>query len=209
MTPQGDTRTRARDEFARLLTERGYLGVSLEEIATTVNIKKASLYHHFPGGKAALFTAVAHHYIQQTSTALRTALNSGDTLRDRLLALAGAYAQGTFDPALGDRVYDATRHVDDTTRTEICHAYLQALVAPVTDLMKHAIETGELRQADPGFLAMAFMELAAVAQPVPPDIALPPQERPAPTPRRQRAQDVVDLFLHGAAPDHPERRRTR
>ncbi|GAA2214850.1 hypothetical protein GCM10009850_103160 [Nonomuraea monospora] len=199
MTPQGDTRTRARDEFARLLTERGYLGVSLEEIATTVNVKKASLYHHFPGGKTALFTTVAHHYIQQTSTALRTALNTGDTLHDHLLALADAHAQGTFNSTLGNRVYDATRHMDDTTRADICHAYQQALIAPVTDLMKHAIETGQLRQADPGFLATAFMELAAAA--------LPPQERP--TPCRQRPQDVVDLFLHGAAPHHPERRKTR
>ncbi|MEU6728868.1 TetR/AcrR family transcriptional regulator [Nonomuraea wenchangensis] len=204
MTQQVDTRTRARDEFARLLAERGYLGVSLEEVATMVQVKKASLYHHFPGGKAALFAAVAHHYIHESSAGLRAALDSGDTVRDRLLALARTYAQGAFNSVLGDRIYDATRHVDDATRAEISHAYVQALVAPVTELMERAVEAGELRQADPRFLALAFMELAAVAQPLPPEVALPPQERPAPTPCQQLAQDVVDLFLYGAAPDRPD-----
>ncbi|MFI6990555.1 hypothetical protein [Nonomuraea wenchangensis] len=95
----------------------------------------------------------------------------------RLLAPAGTYAQGAFDSVLGDRVHDATRHVDDATRAEI---------------------------ADPGFPAPAFMELAAVAQPLPPPVALPSQERQAPTLCRQPAQDVVDLFLYGAAPDRPD-----
>ncbi|MEV0612315.1 TetR/AcrR family transcriptional regulator [Nonomuraea sp. NPDC050404] len=203
MTQQADTPTRARDEFARLLAEHGYLGVSLEEIATTVEVKKASLYYHFPGGKAALFAAVAHHYIRESGVGLRAALESGGTIRDRLLALAGAYARGTFDSALGDRVYEATRHVDETLCAEICDAYVQALIDPVTELMEQAIRTGELRRADPGFLAMAFMELAAVAQPLPPELTPPGRACPAPAPSRQLAQNVVDLFLNGAAPDRP------
>ncbi|MEV7786178.1 hypothetical protein AB0O72_12345 [Streptomyces sp. NPDC088106] len=59
-----------------------------------------------------------------------------------------------------------------------------------------------LRQADPGFLATAFMELAATVQPVPEDVAAPPADRSAPPPADRLARDVVDLFLRGAAPDH-------
>ncbi|MEZ7124772.1 hypothetical protein ACBR40_05510 [Nonomuraea sp. AD125B] len=54
--------------------------------------------------------------------------------------------------------------------------------------------------AERGYLGVSLAE-AAVAQPLPPEVALPAQERPAPTPCRQLAQDVVDLFLYGAAPD--------
>ncbi|MFC7470341.1 TetR/AcrR family transcriptional regulator [Actinomadura keratinilytica] len=196
-----DTRSRARDEFARLLAERGYLGVSLDEIAQTVDVRKASLYHHFPGGKPALLTAVAHHYIEQTSAVLACALETGTTLRERLLALAGTYASGTYDPALGDQIYTATRHLDEAARSEVSHAYVDGLIAPVTALMDRAVRTGELRAADPGFLATAFMELAAMLQPMPEEVAMPPGERPAQGPAARLAEDVVDLFLRGAAPE--------
>ncbi|MEU3734628.1 hypothetical protein AB0E81_35325 [Streptomyces sp. NPDC033538] len=52
------------------------------------------------------------------------------------------------------------------------------------------------RQADPGFLATAFMELAATVHP-------PPQDDCTPAPADRLAQDVVDLFLRGAGPDNP------
>ncbi|NBM18323.1 TetR/AcrR family transcriptional regulator [Streptomyces sp. GC420] len=201
MPRQTDTRARARDEFARLLAERGYLGVSLDEIAKTVDVKKASLYHHFPGGKPALFTEVAHHYIEETAAVLQQALETGDGLRERLLALAGTYARGTYNSALGDQIYHATRHVDEARRSELSHAYVRQLIQPVTDLMGRAVETGQLRESDPGFLAMAFMELAAMLQPMPEDVAMPAQERPAPAPAGALTEEVVDLFLRGAAPE--------
>ncbi|WP_326641140.1 TetR/AcrR family transcriptional regulator [Streptosporangium sp. NBC_01755] len=204
MPRQADTRVRARDEFARLLAERGYLGVSLDEIAKTVDVKKASLYHHFPGGKPALFMEVAHHYIEETSAALQRALGGDGDLRDRLLALADTYARGTYNSALGDQIYYATRHLDDAQRADVSHAYVRSLITPVTDLMAQAVETGELRKADPSFLAMAFMELAGMLQPMPADVAMPPQERPVPPPADQLVHEVVDLFLRGAAvPDRP------
>ncbi|WP_433360573.1 TetR/AcrR family transcriptional regulator [Streptosporangium sp. CA-115845] len=199
MPRQADTRVRARDEFARLLAEHGYLGVSLDEIARTVDVKKASLYHHFPGGKPALFMEVAHHYIEETSAALQQALEGDGDLRDRLLALADTYARGTYDSVLGDQIYYATRHLEDAQRADISRAYVRGLITPVTDLMAQAVQTGELRKADPGFLAMAFMELAGMLQPMPADVAMPSQERPAPPPADQRACEVVDLFLRGAA----------
>ncbi|MET8049943.1 TetR/AcrR family transcriptional regulator [Streptosporangium sp. NPDC005286] len=199
MPRQADTRVRARDEFARLLAEHGYLGVSLDEIAKTVDVRKASLYHHFPGGKPALFMEVAHHYIEETSAALQQALEGDGDLRNRLLALADNYARGTYDSVLGDQIYYATRHLEDAQRADISRAYVRSLITPVTDLMAQAVEAGELRKADPSFLAMAFMELAGMLQPMPADVAMPPQERPVPPPADQLVHEVVDLFLRGAA----------
>ncbi|MDT0268682.1 TetR/AcrR family transcriptional regulator [Streptomyces sp. DSM 44915] len=201
MPRQTDTRTRARDEFARRLTEHGYLGVSLDDIAKAVDVRKASLYHHFPGGKPALFMAVAAHHTEEAAAVLAHALATPGTLRDRLLALAASYAQGTYNSALSHQIYYGTRYLDDAQRAEISHAYVHGLIQPVTDLMAQAVETGELRQADPEFLATAFMELAATVQPVPEDIALPKPSRATPAPADRLARDVVDLFLRGAAPD--------
>ncbi|MFD4371033.1 TetR/AcrR family transcriptional regulator [Streptomyces sp. NPDC058486] len=200
MPRQQDTRAHARDEFARRLADSGYLGVSLDDIAKAVDVRKASLYHHFPGGKPALFMEVAHHYIKEASALLKDALDTPGTLRDKLLALAASYAQGTYNSALSNQIFYGTRHLDETQRTEVSRSYVHALIQPVTDLMAQAVGTGELRQADPGFLATAFMELAATVHPVPEDLATPPDHVTSPTTDRL-ARDVVDLFLRGAAPE--------
>ncbi|MFD7069965.1 TetR/AcrR family transcriptional regulator [Streptomyces sp. NPDC059913] len=195
MPRQSDTRARARDEFARRLADYGYLGVSLDDIAKAVDVKKASLYHHFPGGKPALFMEVADHYTKEASALLQSALATPGTLRDKLLALAASYAQGTYNSALSNQIYYATRHLEESRRAEVSHAYVRGLIQPVTDLMAQAVATGALRQADPGFLATAFMELAATVH--------PPQDDCHQASADRLAQDVVDLFLRGAGPDTP------
>ncbi|WP_228183866.1 TetR/AcrR family transcriptional regulator [Streptomyces anulatus] len=195
MPRQSDTRTRARDEFAHRLADYGYLGVSLDDIAKAVDVKKASLYHHFPGGKPALFMEVADHYTREASALLQSALATPGTLRDKLLALAASYATGTYNSALSNQIYYATRHLEDEQRAEVSHAYVRGLIQPVTDLMTQAVATGGLRQADPGFLATAFMELAATIHPAQEDCTPPAADR--------LAQDVVDLFLRGAGPETP------
>ena len=63
-----------------------------------------------------------------------------------------------------------------------------------------ALDSGTLRDR---FLALAFMERAAVAQPLPPEVGMPQHELPAPAPDPPLPQGVVDLFRYGAASDRP------
>ncbi len=46
------TKTLVLHEASRMLLERGLNGFSLQELATSLNIKKASLFHHYPSKKA-------------------------------------------------------------------------------------------------------------------------------------------------------------
>lgn len=46
----------------RLFRQYGYEGVSLSKIAATTELGKASLYHHFPGGKNEMVTAALAYY---------------------------------------------------------------------------------------------------------------------------------------------------
>ena len=43
----------------QLFRQHGYDGVSLAKIAAATELGKASLYHHFPGGKAEMMAAIA------------------------------------------------------------------------------------------------------------------------------------------------------
>lgn len=52
------TRTALLDSALRLFTERGFAGTSLDDVVRDARVTKGALYHHFKGGKLALFEAV-------------------------------------------------------------------------------------------------------------------------------------------------------
>ena len=51
----------------RVLRNRGYDGASLKELAEATGLKKASLYHRFPGGKQEMAEAVLSHMHEWSS----------------------------------------------------------------------------------------------------------------------------------------------
>jgi TetR/AcrR family transcriptional repressor of lmrAB and yxaGH operons len=70
------TKTRSRDtlltELAAVFLSRGYEGATLTELARATGLGKASLYHHFPGGKeemAAVLLRDAAARLDQTAFA--------------------------------------------------------------------------------------------------------------------------------------------
>ncbi|HVE16081.1 MAG TPA: TetR/AcrR family transcriptional regulator [Chthoniobacterales bacterium] len=64
---------------ARLSVQtHGYHGLNFRDLATEVGIKAASIYHHFPS-KAALGTAVARRYWEDTAAELDLLANSHPT----------------------------------------------------------------------------------------------------------------------------------
>lgn len=63
------TKERIIYESLRLFSEKGYDGVSMREIAATVDIKAASLYAHFDGKKAiyqAIVDTMKQHYNEKS-----------------------------------------------------------------------------------------------------------------------------------------------
>lgn len=195
-----DTRACLVNGFARQLVEHGYLGISLNTVAADCGIRKASLYHHFPGGKTELFRALALDYIDQQAARLSDALSAHGGLAERLMALAALYTDPQAQASdLGDAVYQATRHLPDQLRSEVSHAYVDRLIQPVTAVMNQAVTDGELTEADPGFLSWTFFAMASSLTPLPDDLAMPPDERGEPvTDPSEPVRAVVRLFLDGA-----------
>jgi len=200
MPRQSDTRRCLLDAFAQELLDGGYAAVSLDRIARAVGIRKASLYHHFPGGKEQLCTEVSLRYIERSRAWLQDALDTGGPLSAVLEAIVvGRATEGSQLSVMGRRVFDATKFLSDRDRAHVSGVYCDNLIAPVTRLMAGAVRDGELREEDPSFLAMTFLEMTAVAEPMPQDHAMPPElrEGQAQDPHAT-ARSVVDLFLRGA-----------
>jgi TetR/AcrR family transcriptional regulator, lmrAB and yxaGH operons repressor len=69
--PATDTRGRFLQAAVRLLHQRGYEGMSLNELIADSGAPRGSLYHHFPGGKDQLVREATLHGIAQVDAFLR------------------------------------------------------------------------------------------------------------------------------------------
>jgi AcrR family transcriptional regulator len=85
---QQETRHRALVAADALLHERGYLGLSMDEVAKMVGIRKPSLYHYFPEGKDQMLLEVMEDLIAKDALGIEAAIAGGSTVRQKLEAIA-------------------------------------------------------------------------------------------------------------------------
>lgn len=100
----------SKDEvLARLLAtfrSDGYDGASLAELSQRTGLGKSSLYHHFPGGKAEMATAVLAHLEDALAAAFGSALEAPtpEAKLARLLDAVDAFYAGGKQACLLERL---------------------------------------------------------------------------------------------------------
>ena len=100
-------RSVAKDALLPALTEtfrrHGYDGASLATLACATGLQKASLYHHFPGGKQAMAEAVLDAVAAEFEAKIFAPLGGADPLPLRWTAMVralGTKFEGGASPAL-------------------------------------------------------------------------------------------------------------
>lgn len=78
------SREEAIDRIADVFRRYGYDGASLRLISKAAGLGRASLYHHFPGGKAEIARAVFRHLGEQVEADILAPLREGGTPDHRL-----------------------------------------------------------------------------------------------------------------------------
>lgn len=71
-------------QLLRLFRQHGYDGATLARISEATGLGKASLYHHFPGGKDEMVEAVLAHLKQATETHIIQVLQGDGDAQTRL-----------------------------------------------------------------------------------------------------------------------------
>jgi AcrR family transcriptional regulator len=151
------TRARALDAADGLLHEHGYLGVSMDSIADQIGIRKASLYHHFPDGKDQIMLEIAHKHIGLNKDGFQNAFDAGDTVRERLEAIATFVFQNTRQT---HRVLQDTMHFLPLEHQETLGAgFYNHIFGKTHQVFEIGVTTGELRQHDTRFSTFAFLSL--------------------------------------------------
>jgi AcrR family transcriptional regulator len=144
----------ARDLFI----ERGFTEVSMQQIAEAANLRKASIYHHFPS-KVDLFVAVTKREIRALYEQTTAAVTASDDLVEQL----GAIARAWFFEFRGDHmrmVRDVYENVPMSQQAEF-EAELSSFIAVIAGVFERAIAAGQIRPVNPMVAAAVFFDIVS------------------------------------------------
>lgn len=182
----GGTRDRIVEAADRLLVAGGYKAMSLDAVAQAVGVRKASLYHHFPGGKDELFVAVVERRTAEDGERVSQAIAGLPDTFARLRAISHY-----FNSVAERRPYHALRdmaaHLPEQHRDWVLKLVDERVMAPVRAVIDEGMRRRELKRCDPELAALAFVTLMASMGKIAAD-----------DPRRAALSDfIVDVYAHG------------
>jgi len=190
MTQHSDARERVLEVAERLFGERGYNAVTLRDIAAEVGIRHASLYHHVPGGKEALFVEVTERNLHRHRIGLEKAVaQPWLDFREKLRAAADwLISQPPLD-LLRMKSADMPSIQTETANRLTMLAYA-VLREPIQQVLEEAQASGLIRtDKHLTLIALTFVTLIQGIHAIPMQFV-----------QRSQAEivdDVVDLFLEG------------
>lgn len=157
--PSGSTAQRIRDEAARQFWRRGYAATSTRELAESIDIQKASLFHHI-GSKERLLYELCVESLERMQAGVREALKGSTDPLQRIRVLIGTHL--TF--LLDDRDKHAVMLVETRSLSERYRRHVMDLQAEyegiVRDVVAEAQEAGVLRSdLSPGVVSVALFDL--------------------------------------------------
>jgi TetR/AcrR family transcriptional regulator, cholesterol catabolism regulator len=129
---------------ARLFSERGYHGTSMQDLADALGLLRGSLYAHIGSKQELLFEVVdqgARRFMERGEQALRAGAPSARRLRDFLVG----HVEVAIEQLDAGRVFlNEWRYLDDGLQREI-KAKRNAYEEIVRSILRDGVETGELR----------------------------------------------------------------
>ncbi|MCR2826959.1 TetR/AcrR family transcriptional regulator [Microbacterium sp. zg.Y909] len=134
-------------EAARLFAERGFAGVSLEDLGTAVGITGPAVYRHFPNKQAllgAILVGVSRTLLDGGGAVVAAGRPSDDTL-DALIAFHVDFALTSADVIrVQDRELASLSDADRRTVRRLQREYVELWVV-VLDGLRHAVPAAALR----------------------------------------------------------------
>ncbi len=160
MRQASPARERVLATAERLVHERGYEGVTMQEIASALSMQTASLYHHAPGGKQELFVRVMEASLERHREGLTRALaEPAPDLRARLeAAMRWFLSQPTMN--LERMVTSDFPALPSRTAARLQRRVYESLHGPLREALDEAARAGEIREVHTDLVAGAFLSWA-------------------------------------------------
>lgn len=154
----GEARERVLNAAHQLFVAQGFAEVSMQQIAASAGITKATMYHHYPS-KEALFLAVCLREGEQMRAGLERSVRDEQPFRAQLEAVIRFLLDSASNADTGRLIADLHRHVDRQHRAAVHDLANPATV--IRPLFEQAIARREIRPIDldtvvPMLLGMVF-----------------------------------------------------
>ncbi|MEL6139137.1 MAG: TetR/AcrR family transcriptional regulator [Cyanobacteria bacterium J06627_3] len=191
-----EARNRLLKAAETLFVQRGYEAVTVKDIAKATGIHHASIYHHIPGGKSALFLEVMTRHLQQHQSGIETALTHAEKdVRSQLIAIAHwLLSQPPLDMIrLSQSDLPA---IDSSAAQQLDNLAFETLMLPIANVLVEAQIRGEVKHEDLGNVAGAILSAVEGLHAIP-DIYLEQNSNS----REHMATQLIDVFLRGIAPE--------
>jgi AcrR family transcriptional regulator len=174
-----------------LFIQRGYLGLSMREIAQSVGVSKPALYYHFRD-KESLFLAILVSNLEVVGSDILTIKEQEATSHERIRRLAGYFlSQPVEQRALIRLGSQELAHLEASARQAFERTYEDNFLAIIRGIIQDGIESGELKPVDPGVATWSLLGIllplysAARARPLPPE--------------DETLEEILSIFLDGIA----------
>lgn len=201
MQPQptiSDSRLRLLDTAQQLFHERGYKAVTMQQIASDLGIRQASLYYHVPQGKEELFVEVSARSFEQHRSGLEKAMSAtGPCLEEQLRAAATWFASQPPISLLSMMHADMPALSAENTRMLEGLAY-RCLFDPIAAAFRAAIARDEILPLQPDLLAGSFLALMD-------GVSYASNRQPGTPSRHVMTDTIVSIVLDGVRPRTEEK----
>jgi TetR/AcrR family transcriptional regulator len=140
----------------QLFMERGYVGVSINDVVQAAGITKPTLYYHF-ADKEALYAAVAEHALQLMGQELRAEVSNTDgTFVQRLTRLI-EIIQGHRDEDFRMMRHQVRTFLSAQRQKTLATAFHEHMVTPIVSLMTQGQKSGDIPAGSATELAMMLL----------------------------------------------------
>lgn len=137
----------------------GFEAARVDNIAERGHVSKRTLYKHFDS-KEMLFDAIIEIIMAEAAMIPTPDFEPGRPLRDQLISALQSYITLVADARyLSLNRLLAAEYMRDQGLAERILTRPELYVSPVSSILKHAMEKGHLRQADPNFAANQILGL--------------------------------------------------
>ena len=134
-----------------LFQQKGYKGVTVDEICARCNLTKPTLYYHFHD-KEDLFVTVLQRQLRLFHDVLQQPGGIEDRLKDMAIALLDNF-QTQYTVLLHDR-----EHIQKPeNQRAVREAFRSCLFNPLLSLMQSGLDTGTLRGRNAEMLTLMFL----------------------------------------------------
>lgn len=152
-----DARARVLKAAEMLLEQRGYAGLSMEDVAVSAGMTKATVYHHFKGGKDGLIVAVGLEMIERHKNGIQEAIASASAPKERLESIARwVFEQGGQTELI---LRDAARFLPASHCLELYTHFMEGFYAPIENVLREGVAAGQFRAHDTSWMTCTFLTL--------------------------------------------------